>query len=496
MKPPPRTRNKPERIFIPEQVSQRSGKVPSKWRRAEKIKFLSALKRLQRPAGCLEDIDCAFLAKYLPTRSISEIRSFVEDMKNEVITRASFNLKKKRWKEKNDRKPIEVWTDMASTMAGTYEQSISSAFSQMLLVSSTEPRTLRNCDPPQIYRSPSDKDRPVGRTIPFRPVPGLPVQGEYLGISTPQPLLTVKTPAPTTGPAKGRPALFKLVKVPNNNIPAPQQQPSTTAGTSSVVTSTSLPPATSTIPQSATSVIGQVRPSSSSAAVIGSSVIHTAQQPSEQHSSTSTSIAASSSLHMPISSSGTSLSQIPNIAMSSSSSAIPGCSYTHTTPLLSASATECQARFGRTSKYATKDSPRTFGVSSVVDFEKIYRYLSVINKPNERCPLSPMESAVVLDLLMSLPQELSLLDCNKLHKHLIQVYKCLSSPADSKVAREMFKDLQWNGPSAQTEAPIGQDSKGTDSEQNTACQEGDADVMGPCPPLNPFMVPIKLLMRK
>uniref|UniRef100_A0A3Q3IRF5 snRNA-activating protein complex subunit 2 n=1 Tax=Monopterus albus TaxID=43700 RepID=A0A3Q3IRF5_MONAL len=336
MKPPPRTRNKPERIFIPEQVSQRSGKVPSKWRRAEKIKFLSALKRLQRPAGCLEDIDCAFLAKYLPTRSISEIRSFVEDMKNEVITRASFNLKKKRWKEKNDRKPIEVWTDMASTMAGTYEQSISSAFSQMLLVSSTEPRTLRNCDPPQIYRSPSDKD----------------------------------------------------------------------------------------------------------------------------------------------------------------SSAIPGCSYTHTTPLLSASATECQARFGRTSKYATKDSPRTFGVSSVVDFEKIYRYLSVINKPNERCPLSPMESAVVLDLLMSLPQELSLLDCNKLHKHLIQVYKCLSSPADSKVAREMFKDLQWNGPSAQTEAPIGQDSKGTDSEQNTACQEGDADVMGPCPPLNPFMVPIKLLMRK
>lgn len=33
----------------------------------------------------------------------------------------------------------------------------------------------------------------------------------------------------------------------------------------------------------------------------------------------------------------------------------------------------------------------------------------------------PLESAIVLDLLMFLPEELSLLDCNKLHKHLLQV---------------------------------------------------------------------------
>lgn len=35
--------------------------------------------------------------------------------------------------------------------------------------------------------------------------------------------------------------------------------------------------------------------------------------------------------------------------------------------------------------------------------------------------LCPLESAIVLDLLMSLPEELLLLDCNKLNKHLIQV---------------------------------------------------------------------------
>ncbi|CAF91656.1 unnamed protein product, partial [Tetraodon nigroviridis] len=55
-----------------------------------------------------------------------------------------------------------------------------------------------------------------------------------------------------------------------------------------------------------------------------------------------------------------------------------------------------------------------------VDFEKLYRYLSEIHKPDKEWNLTPMENAIVLDLLMSLPEELLLLDCNKLHKHLIE----------------------------------------------------------------------------
>lgn len=54
--------------------------------------------------------------------------------------------------------------------------------SQMLIVSSTEPRTLRNCDPPQVYRP--STDRPVGRTVPLRPMPRLPLQGRLLRVST------------------------------------------------------------------------------------------------------------------------------------------------------------------------------------------------------------------------------------------------------------------------------------------------------------------------
>lgn len=57
---------------------------------------------------------------------------------------------------------------------------------------------------------------------------------------------------------------------------------------------------------------------------------------------------------------------------------------------LSQSAAEAHARFGRTSKYATKDSPRTLGVKCVVDFEKIYCYLGTVHKPDKEYNLTPM----------------------------------------------------------------------------------------------------------
>lgn len=55
----------------------------------------------------------------------------VESLKDKVISFASFKLKKKRWEEKNVTKPIEMWTHMASAVAGSLEESISSAFSQV-----------------------------------------------------------------------------------------------------------------------------------------------------------------------------------------------------------------------------------------------------------------------------------------------------------------------------------------------------------------------------
>lgn len=73
MKPPPRTRTKPDRNLKPESAPQRSGKVVCKWQQAEQKKLLNALKRLSRTADGDEDVDYAFLRKCVPTRSMSEV---------------------------------------------------------------------------------------------------------------------------------------------------------------------------------------------------------------------------------------------------------------------------------------------------------------------------------------------------------------------------------------------------------------------------------------
>lgn len=113
-----------------------------------------------------------------------------------------------------------------------------------------------------------------------------------------------------------------------------------------------------------------------------------------------------------------------------------------------------------------------------VSFEKIYRYLGTLQKPNEHCKLTPMESAIVLDLLMSLPEELLLLDCDKLGQHLSQMYQSLSSRAH---ASEGLK----------TQQPSGGDQQPTQ-------EHGDpqSSAHRKHPPLNPFQIPIDLLSRK
>lgn len=493
MKPPPRARVKPNRSLS--DSANRSGKRASRWQQAEQKKLLRALQRLSRTTGAKGDIDCAVLAKYVPTRSVSEIHSVVEFLKDKVISCAIIKWKKKMWEEKKVRKPIEDWINMASAVTGTHEETISKAFSQMLTVSSTEPCTLKNCDPPQVRRPPSDC-KPLGRTVPLRPMPRRPVKApsdEHPRTNTSQPRAIFKTP-PSTGPARRLHAQSQVVRVPNSKICPPQQQPSPTAGRSPAATATS-----------------QTRNSEQPTAI----------------SSTSASKSGSSNSHTTLPSSAKNVTPVVSTAPSTatlSCSAPSSCTVPRPTPPLSTTAAAFHSKFGRTSKYATKDSPRTFGVKCVVDFERIYRFLSVIHKPSEKCHLTPMESAIVLDLLMSLPEQLPLLDCNKLSKHMIQVHQCLSAHPESKRAKEMFQNLN-NGSSTMTESQSSSDPNKEINNQNTAvttdCTDvsgrgnekvqlhetesqpsassntsGDADMMGHCPPLNPFMVPLKLLRNK
>lgn len=107
----------------------------------------------------------------------------------------------------------------------------------------------------------------------------------------------------------------------------------------------------------------------------------------------------------------------------------------------------------------------------------------------------------------------------------LQVYHSFSSPANSKVAREMFKEMQAEL-GARTETTSDPASNGTSGGQDTAGTADNSDVahsggekikpdeaesQSPGntdassqangagvmpPPLNPFMIPLKLLRRK
>uniref|UniRef100_A0A8D3A9W6 Uncharacterized protein n=1 Tax=Scophthalmus maximus TaxID=52904 RepID=A0A8D3A9W6_SCOMX len=248
MKPPPRTRTKPSRRLEPDVAPRASRKLSVDWPPVEQRKLLNALRSLGRTLDGCGDVDYAFLSKQVPTRSVSEIHSVVESLKNKVISCAKVKLKKNRLEDKKVKKPIEVWTHMASALAGSLEESISSAFYQILTVSSTEPCTLRNCDPPKVHRPPTGADRPVGRTVSLRTMPRLPVKGVRTDTSRPRPLFVMKTPSPILGPAHRLPAISKVVRVPNCRFPPPQHQPSPTAGVSTAATCSSLTAVTSNPP--------------------------------------------------------------------------------------------------------------------------------------------------------------------------------------------------------------------------------------------------------
>lgn len=184
---------------------------------------------------------------------------------------------------------------------------------------------------------------------------------EHPSISTDQP----KTPTVTVDP---------VVRVPNGKIPPPQQQLSTAAGT--------LPAAPSTSQSAEKIVVAPFTPVTEKVKDISIAAEGVKTQTSVF--TTATSKSTSSSPDTPLSS-PTSITPVtgatpPSVASTPS----------HSTAPLSTSAAAFHARFGRTVKHATNDSPRIFGVKCVVDFERIYRYLSAIHKPNDECHLTPM----------------------------------------------------------------------------------------------------------
>ncbi|CAN9509795.1 unnamed protein product [Ophioblennius macclurei] len=351
MKPPPRTRKTPNRIGSAAEAPPRAGRAVCQWPRAEQLKLVKALKAVQQRAEPLQDLDCSLLEPQLPGRPQAEICSVVELLKKQVISSTAAWLQKETQVEQSSRRPIQMWTQLAAAVTGRHEEVVTSAFSQILLVLSTEPCTLRHGHPPASKLKPPE---PARTTSPLR-------------IQT-----TTQLQVPSTPPAA---ACARL---------SPQAEP-----------------------------------------------------------------------HRPLPSASPRTLVSPPTSSSSSSFTPPAAGL----------------------KPPTGEAFGTGRAKDVVDFERIYCFLSRIQESSEsqQQQLTPMESAVVLDLLMFLPEELQLLDSNKLHKHLTQVGRCLSAPGDLKTSTIAFQEV-----------------RGVESHGQLGSQEEDRmDV----PPLNPFMVPLKLLRR-
>lgn len=370
------------------------------------MRLLSGLKRLSRAGDGTGDMDLSVLRTTVRTRTEAEIQKEVDALKDRVITSASVEYRRRRREDRRDKKPVQLWTHMASSVTGTLEETINTAFAQMLIVSSTEPRTLKNCDPPKLH------SRRPDRTV------------------TPRPL---SRPAPAAG--LGRPRSPSVLDV--APTAAPQHQPSAAPCCQGAAAG---PPGSDSSAEGANT-----------------------QKPSGPQTPTCT-----------------------------------------PPPLAPHAAAPLPAPLSRDSRSVPKDRPRMLGVKCVVDFEKIYRFLSVVLKPDEECRLTPMEGAILLDLMMSLQDELPKLDCSNLKKHLKQVYQGLSARSDTTAAQDLLRDLQERL-RAQTESPAAPQTNQPDIQENPGGPESGGVAPQPpeansqssassrCPPLNPFMVPVKLL---
>ncbi|XP_010903962.1 snRNA-activating protein complex subunit 2 [Esox lucius] len=374
MKPPSRLRIKPTR-FVSKKTDNTGTKRKPKiaftgWSRTEQQILLRCLNsQSKKTAGIHGAIDLEALHAKLPKRSTEEIQSQLECLMMRVLRSVVIQVKSQRSEQKVAMKPIQQWAELAHDMAGALEEPITSAFAQMLVISATEPGSLKNSDPPRegYISKPQSSNL---KTIPARPIP---------------------TPVSVTPPAHPR------------ALNSPTGAISKYGGNTSSIPST-----------------------------------HQSNHPTVTVSPVAGDV---STRQLPLAASGSSASSGPAAA-----GARPTHQHTSAGP--------------RRSKHADGNTPRYTGLGCIVDLEKIYRFLSTIHIQSECFKLTPMESAVVLDLLMSLPEELPLLDCARLQHHLLEVHKRFSAPvpkaAQGRICTGKSTSLNEEGTKAEDQGrPVG-----------------------------------------
>lgn len=156
-----------------------------------------------------------------------------------------------------------------------------------------------------------------------------------------------------------------------------------------------------------------------------------------------------------------------------------------------------------------------------VDFEKIYKYLSSVSHSYQDPELSPAgenggggsvvgfrqqvltssypsprhpppESAVVLDLLMSLPEELSHLPCAALVEHMMDTYLHLMAPQSDPGSGNLGPEAEVCGTGSRGQEESSQANPQAPENAKPSKPRSAWQAVGVCP-LNPFLMPLELL---
>lgn len=454
MKPPSRRRTEPSR-FRPKSTEEDQAVIVRSiclgWTRKEQQDFLQGLKQQQNFES---ELDLTVLQKKVPKRPLKEIEDLVNLLKSRVLQTVFLQVQKQRKEEHKNKVPIEIWGELVQKLTGSHESTVSAAFSQMLVIAGTEPRSLINSIPPQAIaiQSPTRSSHP----IPLSAKPNAQLCPSLL---------------PTT------PLLTVLPGQVDNTL-----QTSTLDITSTTSASTNLVGSTFIQPESVEHANKfQLENASTSSAL----QLSTPKTPTQESSQVTRSPSQQKSEPQPTASGPSTIST----ASVSQSVSLPS--------------NEPNPAHSELSDQDSSHRPRV--LKCIVNFDKIYEFISDPDSKPCNSALSSMECAVLFDMLMSLPEELSLLNCKQLQHHLLQAHEQLSKPAQMPVSfpktgenishasvvdsAELTKQHTMTAGSSHPPGDPSGDSSVTEPAKNK-----DWASAGICP-LNPLMVPAALLKR-
>ncbi|XP_074991153.1 snRNA-activating protein complex subunit 2 isoform X1 [Calonectris borealis] len=171
MKPPLRPRLAPARYVTGPGAAAEPERPRAAWSVREKRALLAAL-RAQAALG-LPELQPRPLRDRLPRRSEAEILSFLCRLRGRaareaVRTQFRHCLEQQRRRRAQLPAPIEVWLELAETLAEGLEEATAAAFSQVLTVAATEPLSLLHSVPPHPAGSAARPD--AGGSAPGTPV--------------------------------------------------------------------------------------------------------------------------------------------------------------------------------------------------------------------------------------------------------------------------------------------------------------------------------------